>query len=153
MVEPGGFSGENDFFTPDLSNFLLARGFETSYATKSAEVEFITGPAGGPYTVAAKAPRSDETVWMAQSRDGSTAVLKSEDHDLAGMPTGTTQGSTSTNGGRTNSTSSMFSVKTPQSAPAAPTSSTVGKAKGKGPNSASLLSKWPVSTPSPRTAP
>ena len=78
---------------PTSRTFFSLAGFETSYATKSAEVEFIAGPAGGPYTVAAKAPRSDETVWMAQSRDGSTAVLKSEDHDLAGMPTGTTQGS------------------------------------------------------------
>ena len=92
-IVPGGFSGETDFFTPDLSNFLLARGFETTAAHQSPEAEFLSGPAGGPYAVAATAPRSDETVWMAQSRDGSTAVLKSEDHELAGVPTGTTQGS------------------------------------------------------------
>jgi len=92
-IVPGGFSGENDFFTPDFSNFLLARGSETTGAHQSPEVEFLTGPAGGPYTVAATAPRSDESVWMAQSRDGSTAVLKSEDHELAGVPTGTIQGS------------------------------------------------------------
>ena len=82
-----------EFFTPGLSNFLVSREWQTTAISTSPEVELLTGPAGGPYTLAASAPRSDETAWMAQSRDASTAVLESEDHELTGVSTGTTQGS------------------------------------------------------------
>lgn len=92
--QTGGFHyGIEEIFTPDLSNFLVSSGWQTTFINASPEIEFMVGPAGGPYTKVASVPRSDQTEWKSQSRDGSVAILKTEDHKLLGSPTGTTEGS------------------------------------------------------------
>ncbi len=84
------------FFTPNLSNFLLTSRWVSTIFNGSHEVEFMTGPIDGPYTKVASSDVGaggfffEATKWIAQSRDGSTAILESEDHELLGHPTGTT---------------------------------------------------------------
>jgi hypothetical protein len=86
------------FLTPDLSQVLLAREWRTSAtsAGNSIDAEYLLGPPGGPYSVVASEPKEEEEHrgrWVAQSRDGSVAVIESPDHKLTpGQTTGTTSG-------------------------------------------------------------
>ena len=89
------------FFTPDLSQVLIEREWNISLYTSSPEVEFATGPPGGPYTTVASEQqeptreggrRAHSGHWVAQSRNGAAAVIESPDHELipGQPPTGTT---------------------------------------------------------------
>ncbi len=93
------------FYTPDLSQALLDRDWETSVNAASPTVEFALGPPGGPYKTVASEPQEHfvapskehgedevrhEGHWVAQSRNGAVAVIESPDHELAGYRTGTT---------------------------------------------------------------
>lgn len=81
-------------FTPDLSQLALDVSWIATLTNTSPEEQFVVGPAGGPYTLAASVPRAHETHWVAQSADGSTAVLSTEDRDvLPGHASTTTHGS------------------------------------------------------------
>ena len=92
----GVFNRPYGFYTPDLSQVLIERSWRTGYDVASPTVEFALGPPGGPYTTVASEPKEEEGVhhghWVAQSRDGSVAVIESPDHELiAGYRTGTTE--------------------------------------------------------------
>jgi hypothetical protein len=82
------------FFSPDLtSQVLIERDWETSLINHSPERELDLGSLGGPYTKVASEPfepGENESGWVAQSRDGKTAVLQTSDHELLGHPSGTT---------------------------------------------------------------
>jgi hypothetical protein len=96
----GVFNRPYRFFTPDLSQVMIEREWETSLYASSSSVEFALGPPGGPYKTVASEPmelygeggrRTHFGHWVAQSRDGSVAVIESPDHELIpGHLTGTT---------------------------------------------------------------
>ena len=93
----GVFNRPYGFYTPELSQVLIERSWRTGYDVASPTVEFALGPPGGPYTTVASEPKEEEGVvnhghWVAQSRDGSVAVIESPDHELIpGHRTGTTE--------------------------------------------------------------
>jgi hypothetical protein len=82
------------FYTPNLSQVMIERTWRTSSNAVSPSVEYALGPPGGPYEPVASEPNERDEHrghWVAQSRDGSVAVIESPDHELiAGRPTGTT---------------------------------------------------------------
>jgi hypothetical protein len=87
--------GYRTFYTPDLSQGLLEEELYVSPPIDiSPEVRYELGPPGGPYTVVASEPEEEEEHsghWVAQSRDGSVAVIESIDRELIpGERTGTT---------------------------------------------------------------
>jgi hypothetical protein len=87
------------FDTPDLSQALVEEYLSVSNVNSSREVKYALGPPGGPYTVVGSDFTEGEGKeeehwghWVAQSRDGSVAVIESPDHELIpGEPTGTTK--------------------------------------------------------------
>jgi DNA-binding beta-propeller fold protein YncE len=89
------------FYTPDLSQVLVERQWEVSLYAGSPTLEYELGPPGGPYTKVASEPRAlvpeeygrreHHGRWVAQSRNGATAVIETPDHKLIpGHVTGTT---------------------------------------------------------------
>lgn len=99
--ETGVDKPETQLFAPDLTSFAFLSSFQTSDTSASKEIEYKTGPPGGPYTTVASVPRSDikgensetSNAWVASSADFSKLVLASEDHTLLeGVPTGTKEG-------------------------------------------------------------
>jgi hypothetical protein len=106
--QTGGYEdGVYEAFTPDLSRILIERDWFTSGNAFSPTVEYVLGPAGGPYTAVASEPttKNHELImgsgviggggehdghWVGQSRNGAVAVLTSPDHELIpGHKTGT----------------------------------------------------------------
>jgi hypothetical protein len=88
-------------FNPGLTQFGFSSQWHTGVSDEtgvsSAEVEFKTGPPGGPYTTVAAVPRKQvphtEEGWVAASEDFSKLILGVEDHALpGGHNTGTKQG-------------------------------------------------------------
>jgi hypothetical protein len=87
------------FDTPDLSQVLVEEYLSVSNVNSSREVKYALGPPGGPYSVVGHDFTEGEGKqeehwghWVAQSRDGSVAVIESPDHELIlGEPTGTTK--------------------------------------------------------------
>jgi hypothetical protein len=87
------------FDTPDLSQVLVEESSNVSNVDSSREVKYAFGPPGGPYTTVAsdfvEGEGNEEEHWghwVAQSRDGSVAVIESPDHELIpGERTGTTK--------------------------------------------------------------
>ncbi len=87
------------FGTQLLSQDLTGVAFESTYnasvESRSSDVEYKAGPPGGPYTTVAVVPTSqtDGSVgWVASTKDLSKLILAVEDRTLAGVPTGTKQG-------------------------------------------------------------
>ncbi len=84
-------------FSPDLTQI----GFESSFATsagngESKNVEFRTGPPGGPYVTVASVPKEQagaESGWVAASADFSKLILQVEDRRLVEPQTTTKSGS------------------------------------------------------------
>lgn len=89
----------SDFYEPlvndaDLTSLGVEVGWTTG-ASSSPTLAFEVGPPGGPYANAATIPASKvrpEAGWAAESADGSTLVLQTEDRTLAGASTGTLEG-------------------------------------------------------------
>jgi hypothetical protein len=86
-------------YTPQvLSPSLTGLGFESAWATtlNSPDVQFKSGPPGGPYATVATVPRSEThggEGWVAASTDFSKLILQVEDHELVEPRTSTTSGS------------------------------------------------------------
>jgi hypothetical protein len=71
-------------FAADLTSVGLEAGWATGGGI-STEMEFKAGPAGGPYTVAAKMPRSQvgaDGGWVAASASAAKLILAVEDRSL-----------------------------------------------------------------------
>jgi hypothetical protein len=89
---------QRTFDTPDLSQVLVEKDLTVSNINHSRKVEYALGPPGGPYAVAGSDVYEGEGNeeehtghWVAQSRDGSVAVIESPDRELIpGKRTGTT---------------------------------------------------------------
>lgn len=85
-----------ELFAPDLNRTALRSEMITSPAAASEEIQFLTGPPGGPYALAASPLRTNTTSaadgWVGSSGDFSTLVLRTEDHKLLGTSTGTRSG-------------------------------------------------------------
>lgn len=80
-------------FSSDLTQIGFSSGTQTSVDTESPLVEYLVGPAGGPYTTAATVPRAQIGAgWVAATADFSKLILSVDDYDLLGSPTGTKQG-------------------------------------------------------------
>ena len=87
------------FDTPDLSHALVEEYLSVSTVDSSPEVKYAMGSPGGPYTLVGSDFTEGEGNeeehwghWVAQSRDGSVAVIESPDHKMIyGEPTGTTK--------------------------------------------------------------
>ncbi len=88
-VEPQLYSG-------DLSQLAFASEYRTSEVSESPDIEYKSGPAGGPYVTVASVPRAQVGPgggWAASSADFSKLVLQSEDRTLLGeAATGTKSG-------------------------------------------------------------
>ena len=93
----------SEVLTPNLTSFLFVSGEASTLFAGSHEVEFSAGPFAGPYVEAGmfSDPNTGSTRdgifdeggfrWIAQSRNGSTAIVESSaDHEALGRPTGTT---------------------------------------------------------------
>jgi hypothetical protein len=111
---PEGATGPNGYRPELLSANLGYAGIESGWSTnvafggenkvdpvnRSAELEYLLGPPGGPYKSVATIPRSEVSTddggpysgWIAGSATLGTAVLEVEDHRLLGRATGTTSG-------------------------------------------------------------
>ena len=86
-------------FAPDLGVFAFEAQTDTSLLGRSLNIEFETGPPGGPYSLVASVPRGQVegaphrfAGWVAASKDFSTLVLQVEDHTLLGHTTHTQEG-------------------------------------------------------------
>ena len=87
-------------YAPDLTSFAFAADWTTSEGAQSPDVEFKTGPPGGPYLTAASVPRSEvgpapshEGGWVAASQDFSKLILAVDDRALVpGHPSVTASG-------------------------------------------------------------
>jgi hypothetical protein len=99
-ARPAGEAGPS-FYKPlllsaDLTAIGLEAGWTTGGINKSEDVEFKTGPVGGPYTaVAPPVPREDveyEQALVAASAGGGKLILQTRDYQLLGRPTGTLSG-------------------------------------------------------------
>jgi hypothetical protein len=98
-ARPQGEAGPDKYvpqiFSPDLSSIGLEVEWNTTIASKSPNVEFKTGPPGGPYTEIASIPRAQlegTSALAGMSADASKFVLQTADHALLGHPTGTASG-------------------------------------------------------------
>lgn len=90
--EAGGNSYAPYVFSTDLTTIALEIGWKTTHIDESSNVEFVTGPAGGPYTPIVTAARTSNTKLLAGSDDAGKVILGSEDYDLLGHQSGTTSG-------------------------------------------------------------
>ena len=72
-------------FSANLTSVGLEAGWATGGGISSTEMEFKAGPAGGPYTVVAKVPRSQvgaDGGWVAASASAAKLILAVEDRSL-----------------------------------------------------------------------
>lgn len=95
--EAGVAQYKPELLSSDLTSFAFSDAWNTGQ-NASPNVEFKTGPPGGPYITVASVPRSqvgeiDRSGWVAASGDFSKLVLQLADHKLLGRSTGTTSGS------------------------------------------------------------
>jgi hypothetical protein len=86
-----------EVFSPDLSELGLYADWQTSENSKSEDIEFKTGPPGGPYVLLPPVPRADvadssNEGWVAASEDFSKVILQIQDHTLLGHNTRTKAG-------------------------------------------------------------
>ncbi len=82
-----------EVFSSNLSGFAFEKTWGTSTKSESPRVEFMAGPAGGPYTMVASVARAEAPPgWAGGSSDLSTLVLQDSDHTLLGHSTHTVQG-------------------------------------------------------------
>ncbi len=84
-------------FSSNLTQVAFESEYQTSYAGRSAELEYKVGPVGGPYTTAASVPRNGaefgENGWVDGDAGLSKLVLAVKDRTLlGGEPTGTKSG-------------------------------------------------------------
>jgi hypothetical protein len=75
-------------FTPDLTEVALISDDEHIFPT-SPDQSFQVGPPGGPFTVMATEPISENDYLDGATPDFSSIFFESKDHTLAGSPTGT----------------------------------------------------------------
>jgi hypothetical protein len=84
--------------SPNLSGIAVEASWALASGSESPNIEFKTGPPGGPYSTVASIPRSEivdsesRGGWMAASEDFSKLILGVADHTLLGHATGTTSG-------------------------------------------------------------
>ncbi len=93
--EAGILSYAGQVFSPDLTRFGFAADWGTSPVSGSPQVEFRTGPPGGPYATVATVPRAQVGIrggWVAASADFSTLILASADRKLTEPHSKTTSG-------------------------------------------------------------
>lgn len=88
----GAFMYSPEIFSPDLRQVDLEVSWLTSPVVNSPNVELVTGPPGGPYTVIVSAPYLSGTRWAGASADDSKLIVSTEDHALVGKSTGTLSG-------------------------------------------------------------
>ncbi len=83
-----------EVFSPDLASFAFESVVGTSPVVQASDVEFRTGPPGGPYTTVATVPKKEvggrSAGWVAASADSSKLILQVEDRDLV-EPASTTK--------------------------------------------------------------
>lgn len=98
-TRPQGETGPDSYqpflFSSDLTQVGLEAEWYMSGTSYSPDIEFETGPPGGPYVRAASIPRSDverQQTWVAASANAGTFILQTTDHALLGHNTGTTSG-------------------------------------------------------------
>ncbi len=85
---------DTELFAPDLKGFAFHSFFNTSPVSESKEVEYRTGPPGGPYVTVASVPTGEQEGegWVGASQDFSRLFLSVSDHTLLGYSTGTRHG-------------------------------------------------------------
>ena len=98
-MRPQGESGPDSYlpflFNPDLTEVGLEAEWHLSGASSSPDIEFKTGPPGGPYQTVVSVPRSfveQEHAWIAASEDMSKMILGTNDYALLDKATGTESG-------------------------------------------------------------
>ncbi len=83
-----------EVFDPDLMSFAFESVVNTTLDIESKDVEFRSGPPGGPYTTVATVPKKEvggrSAGWVAASADSSKLILQVEDRDLV-EPASTTK--------------------------------------------------------------
>jgi hypothetical protein len=85
-----------ELFSGDLTRFAFSSSYGTSAVNKSKEIEYETGPPGGPYATVASVPKQEQEAsglgWVGASRDLSRLFLSVHDSTLLGGSTGTKSG-------------------------------------------------------------
>ncbi|HEV3319544.1 MAG TPA: hypothetical protein VG053_07430 [Solirubrobacteraceae bacterium] len=94
--EAGPLSYQATLFGPDLTDLGVEASWSTGEAvqSQSPDIEYMTGPAGGPYTSVPPVPRKQvgsDGGWVAASANLGKMILQVEDHTLLGS-TGTSSG-------------------------------------------------------------
>jgi hypothetical protein len=79
-------------FSADLTQVGLEAGWKTSQVSKSPELEFKTGPTGGPYATVAAVPRAEPSGWVGASPDAGKLIFQTAAYTLGGQSSGTTSG-------------------------------------------------------------
>jgi hypothetical protein len=97
--EAGVYRYTPQVYSSDLTQMALVSEYQTSGASKSADVEYKLGPVGGRYSTVVSVPRQYEEAglsgagWVAGDPSLSKLVLETPDHELLGEETGTKSGS------------------------------------------------------------